>query len=816
MKDKEAGPLDQPANFNNHNHSLKGKTILLVNTGYIKKRFILQRLKKLGLTVVVLHREKNWAAPYVDHWIIADTYNHDAALRSVENFIAQNPEVKINGVITFWEDDVLLTSKIVDKFGFVGIPFKIARQARNKYLFREFCKNNNLPTPQHYLVKNEKDLKYVVENFAFPIVIKPAYGSSSAFVIKVEKKEDLGEIFSFVKRTISKNVESALSDGLDVFVEEYIDGDEVDIDLLVQNGKVKFYTISDNFSKERDIFFVDSGQAIPSSLPEKEQLALYEMSEEVLEKLGIQNGCIHFEAKSTKNGPVPIEVNLRMGGDYVYSYIKAAWGVDLIEAAVKIAFGEYIKIKKPETPKKYIVGWDLHSRESGILAELNISEKARKKAYVEEIHIYKEIGDPVLVPPEGYEYLGWITVSGDNILDARDNLEEVLKLISYKVVKFDEDSSLGKTARKSRFSAAVLNKNLLVHAAKVARIRRLSHRDQRKLHVGIACNLYYGSTDPIEKEFTATAINVEKALKSLGYKTSLFDFNDQYEAIQKLKKSNVDIVLNLGEQIHNSSFFKPHIASLLDSLQIPFTGSNLATLSMSLDKIKVKKLLHYHEIPTPKWDYAYEMDDEIERDLRYPLIVKPSSSDNSVGIENSSVVTNRKKLLQELERVIVGMKQPALIEEYIEGDEFDVSILGTDETDLQVLPLTRSIFKNLPEKYWHIYSYEAKWSGKPVFDKIIVQQPPKNLSKKLTTLITEIALDTYTIMDCFDYGQVEIRVDANNNPYVIELNPNPLLSKNESIVNAAKFIGMDFGGLLEEIIRLAVSRYQRRPASYQF
>ncbi len=798
-------------------HSLKNKTILLVNTGYIKKRFILQRLKKLGLTTVVLHREKNWAAPYVDHWIIADTYNHEVALRSVENFLVHNPKVKIDGVITFWEDDVLLTAKIVDKFGFIGIPFRIAKQARNKYLFREFCKANGLPTPQHFLVKNQKDLDFVVKNFTFPIVIKPAYGSSSAFVIKVEEEKDLPETFSFVKRTISKNVESALSDGLDIFVEEYIDGDEVDIDLLLQNGKVKFYSISDNFSKERDIFFVDSGQAIPSSLPDKEQLALYEMAEEVLEKLGVQNGCIHFEAKSTKSGPMPIEVNLRMGGDYVYSYIKDAWGVDLIEMAVKISTGEYIKIKKPETPKKYIVGWDLHSKESGILAELNISDKVKKKPYVEEIHIYKEIGDPILVPPEGYEYLGWITVSGDNILDARDNLEKILDLISYKVVKFDAESALGRTARKSRFSAAVLNKNLLAHAAKVARIRKLSHKDQKKLHIGIACNLYYGSSDPIEKEFTTTAVSVKKALESLGYRVSVFDFNDPYEALQKLRKNNIDMVFNLGEQIHNSSFFKSHIASLLDLSQIPYTGSSSATLSMSLDKIRVKKLLYYHDIPTPRWDYAYEMDDEIDKDLRYPLIVKPATTDNSIGISNNSVVTNKKKLLNELEKVIVGMRQPALIEEYIEGDEFDVSILGTDETDLQVLPLTRSIFKNLPDKYWHIYSYEAKWSGKAVFDKIIVQQPPKNLSRKLTSLITEIALDTYTIMDCFDYGQVEIRVDQNNNPYVIELNPNPLLSKNESIVNAAKFIGMDFGGLLEEIIRLAVSRYQRKTtASFQF
>mgnify|MGYP001613143694 CR=1 FL=1 len=99
-----------------NNTDLKNKTILIVNTGPIKKRFILQKLKKLGLKVVVLNKEKNWAQAYADHWILADTTNHRESISTIENFLASNPEIKINGAITFWEDDVLLTSKIIDKF----------------------------------------------------------------------------------------------------------------------------------------------------------------------------------------------------------------------------------------------------------------------------------------------------------------------------------------------------------------------------------------------------------------------------------------------------------------------------------------------------------------------------------------------------------------------------------------------------------------------------------------------------------------------------------------------------------------------------
>ncbi|OGY41210.1 MAG: hypothetical protein A2Y82_02130, partial [Candidatus Buchananbacteria bacterium RBG_13_36_9] len=346
--------------------SLTDKTILVVNTGTIKKRFIFQKLKKLGLKVVCLNKEKNWAASHVDYWIVADTTNQSECISALKEFIANNPEVKINGAITFWEDDVLLTSKIIDKFNFIGIPYDIAKKVRNKYLFREFCNENGIAAPKHLLIKTLADIENLPENFSFPLVIKPVYGASSAYVIKVNDKEDLKHTYQYIKKNISTATESALADGLDIFLEEYIEGDEVDIDIIMQNGKMKFRSISDNYQTQEP-FFVETGQAIPSSLPLYKQQELVAAAEETLEKLGLQNGVIHFEAKSTPNGPVPIEINLRMGGDYVYSYVKGCWGVDLIEYAVKVAFGEYVKIEKPSNPLKYIIGQDFRSDYSGVL-----------------------------------------------------------------------------------------------------------------------------------------------------------------------------------------------------------------------------------------------------------------------------------------------------------------------------------------------------------------------------------------------------------------------------------------------------------------
>ncbi len=802
-------------NGSSNGHSLAGRTILLVNTGSLKKKFTIQRLKALGLKIVVLNKEKNWAEPIVDHWILADTLNHNESLQAVKAFIASTADVKIEGALTFWEDDVLLTSKIIDKFNFIGIPFSVAKKARNKYLFREFCQNHGLSAPAHRLVKSNEDLNYIGQNFTFPLVIKPTYGSSSAYVIKLDNQEELLNTYNYLKKNISAEVESALNEGVEILVEEYIDGDEVDIDIVLQNGKIKFYSISDN-DRTNEPFFVETGQSIPSSLPTQNQQELMEMAEQTLEKMGVINGVIHFEAKSTKNGPVPIEANLRMGGDEVHSFVKGAWGVDLIEQAAKVALGIYVpKIHRPAQPRKYLSGKYFLSDNSGIVAKVDVAEDLKKHPNLEEIHFFKGLGDAFLVPPDGYDFLGWVVVSGYNPLDAQDNLREIVAKVNFDVVKFDSGSSLGKTSRKSRFSSAVLNKTLLTRAARLEKLRSVSKENQGKLHIGVLGNAVDENEEqPWAMSLAKVSESVASALKAKGYQVTFFDSADFPKVILDLKNSDVDLVFNLADKTNLSAPAKADMAAILEGLQIPYTGSSPLTLSLAQDKIKFKKMLSYHNIPTAKWDYAYAVDEDIDESLRYPLIVKPSTSDHSLGINNESVVNNKEELRAQLAHVIGKLGVPALVEEYIEGDEYDVSILGSDFDDFEVLPLSRTIFKNLPPEYRNIYTFEAKWGANPIYNDIIVQQPPKNISKKLETLLTEIALDTYNILDCQDYGRVDLRVDANDNPYVLELNANPSLDQAASIAQSAKILGIDYGDVLVEIITLAIKRYQQKPKNF--
>jgi len=787
----------------NHSNSLQGKTLLVVHTGFEHKKFIFPKLKRLGLTVIVLHKEKTSISPYVDHWLLADLNNHKECLTAIKTFLRDNPHIKIDGVITYWEESTLLTAKIADTFNLIGIPYNVTMKARNKYNFREFCLQNGIKTPKHLIINSPVDLQKAKEVLSFPVVIKPVYGSSSAFVIKVDNSNEIGDVFNYIKNNVSSHPDSSEWDDLSIMIEEYIDGDEVDIDMLLQNGKIKFWSISDNYQTSEP-FFVETGQAIPSSLPESSQKELLEMAEETLEKLGVYNGCIHFEAKSTSTGAVPIEVNLRMGGDEVYSFVKNAWGVDLVENAAKIALGKYLKINKPKAPKKYLTGKYFLSENSGVLVQLDVDEKIKTNRYLGEVHWDKEIGDVVLAPPEGYEFIGWITAYGENTIDAEDNLKQLIRNIHYSVAKFDSESTLGKTARRTRFSTASLKKDILIRAAKLENIKRINVSTLRKLKIGIACN----GCSLIENGNTSDGVYLKKLLEEIGYKVNLYDFDNLTNVFNDLKNSNTDLVINLTQKINNSVDQQPNGAALLEMLQIPYTGSDPYTLALTMDKIRTKKLMAYHQIPTPNWDYIYDRSDNIRDDLQFPLIVKPNNSNLWDNVTQDSIANNTTELNLKLDYIVNKMGKPALIEEYIEGEEYDVSILGTEEEDLEVLPLVQSSFTHMPAETWHIYSNDLELNK-----NIDVFQPAKKLSKKIESLITEISLDTYLSIGCRDYGRVEIRVDSDNNPYVIDINPDfpfetlkDLAStKTNKDQNNSKY----FSKLIEQIIDLTINRYKK-------
>jgi biotin carboxylase len=411
------------------NNSLKNKTLLVVNVATFKKKYILERLFELGIKIICINSEKiDWAAPYIQEWIIADTFNHEESINQIELFKNSSTNFVIDGVITFWEDDVLLTSKITDKFGFVGISYQISKNTRNKFAFREFCQNHAIPSPKHILIKDKNDLNGVYNTFDFPLIIKPVFGSHSAFVTKIENKNDCEKAVLYIRQHLSANIESALSDGSDILVEEYLDGQEIDIDLLIQDGVIKYFSITDN-EKTKEPYFVETGESTPSSLSARDQDNIIKMAKDAIQKLNIQNGCLHFEAKLTSKGPIPIEVNLRMGGGEVYFYNKNVWGVDLVEQAAKIALSIPCNPEKTNSPLVYMATEQFLPDHSGIINSIDIDKSLKDCDYVKELVFEKKPSEKILAAPEGFDCLGWVTVAGSSAADAKAKLEDVKKTI---------------------------------------------------------------------------------------------------------------------------------------------------------------------------------------------------------------------------------------------------------------------------------------------------------------------------------------------------------------------------------------------------
>jgi D-alanine-D-alanine ligase len=791
---------------------LKTKTLLVISSPSPKKKFIYQRLKELGPKMILMSSEANWVSKITDGFVECDPLDEVACVAKVEELVKTH---KIDGVITFWENAVPLAASLARRFGWIGNAPQAALNARNKYLTRQTLENAKLGKyqPAWALINGHGDLEKASARIGFPLVLKPAWGVKSQFVVKLDSLDEAKKAFDYIKTNMTPAFDPIYKYGTDILAEEYMDGAEIDLDLLVQNGDIKFHAFNDNFPT-KEPFFVETGDAMPSRHEDKDLSDTLKMAKEVVKALGLTTGALHLEAKITPSGPKLVELNARMGGDYLYDWIKTVWEVDLIEEASKIAVGGVCAPRRLKEPRCHLVGKYLIPEYSGVVTGVKLPQGRVDPAKVHEIAIQKEPGDAALVPPEGFETMGWIVGRGDTYAEAEENLDEALRQVSVNIARFDSTSSLGKTRRKNRFGAAQVSRRRILQSARIEKVRG-ADLGKKSLHVGILCNIFDaegGEEGAVHADLTSVGRNIQKAVESKGHRVTFFDMNETPLPFEKIANANVDMIFNVCERINNSSLLEPHAAAILDCLGIPYTGSNPLTLALCIDKIKVKKILEQHGLPTPKFDYVFQKDEPIREDLRYPLMVKLANMDNSIGISNQSVVTSLKALKEQVAMLLEKYNRPVLIEEFIEGDEVDVSIMGNEDR-VKVLPLSRSMFDDLPKGVWGIYPFQAKWEDNDVYSKIKVERPAK-YSQKLSALISEICLDAYRIFDCHDYARIEVRIDKAGNPYILEINPNPSINDGDCVPACAEVVGQSYADFIEEIMKECILRYKARPPYY--
>ena len=281
-------------------------------------------------------------------------------------------------------------------------------------------------------------------------------------------------------------------------------------------------------------------------------------------------------------------------------------------------------------------------------------------------------------------------------------------------------------------------------------------------------------------------------------------------AFEKFKQSKPDIVFNIAEGFNNLSR-ESQIPAMLDMLNIPYTGSDALTLGICLDKARTKEILSYYKIPNAKFLLVDKYTPLSNHSIEFPSIVKPVSEGSSKGIFNSSLVRNYDELNAEIKRVVDEYNQPAIIEEFLPGKEFTVAIIGNDDST-QILPIVEIKYENFPDNVEHLYSYEAKWildTKDNVFD---VFECPAAIDNDLEKQIKDAALRTYKVLRCKDWSRIDIRLDKNGTPNVIEINPLPGImpdpNENSSFPKAARAAGINYNEMIQRVLFEACKRYK--------
>jgi D-alanine-D-alanine ligase len=267
-----------------------------------------------------------------------------------------------------------------------------------------------------------------------------------------------------------------------------------------------------------------------------------------------------------------------------------------------------------------------------------------------------------------------------------------------------------------------------------------------------------------------------------------------------------DVVFNLCESLSGDARFEPLLPMLLEHAGIAYTGSPPVTLALALHKDKAKAVLRGAGVPTPE-AVCLETADVSAVALPFPLIVKPSREDASVGITASSVVHDRAELGQQVAAVIARYSQPALVERFIDGREIYVSMLGRSDGSVDLLPLHEIDFSEMPAGQPRIVSYAAKWEETSAEYRGTKPVRCSRLPDVVAAAISSVARAAFAAMELRDYGRQDVRLAADGTPYVIDINPNCDLSEDSGgFARAGRAAGLGYHEVVRRIVTLALQR----------
>ena len=323
------------------------------------------------------------------------------------------------------------------------------------------------------------------------------------------------------------------------------------------------------------------------------------------------------------------------------------------------------------------------------------------------------------------------------------------------------------------------------------------------MRVGIVFDAGSGDWDPKDvKAVRENAKSVQRALARAGHECVLIPVRlGDVRWLGRVQRC--DAVFNLCEGVNGIARYEDYAVAALDLTRVPFTGCTSWTVTIAHRKHIANTLLAAHGVPVPP--FALVNRGTVPTDLKFPLIVKPSGEDASVGIDSGSVCTTRKALKDRLTSV-AGKWEDTLVQEYVPGREVNIGFIGSE-----MLPISEIDFSDMPEGSWPIVTYAAKWDVGSAED--VGTQPvcPARLAPDLAKRVGAVARAAWQLIGQEKgYGRVDMRIAPDGQPFVLEVNPNPDISDDAGLSRMATARGWDYDALILKVLDEAVTRAERR------
>ena len=315
-----------------------------------------------------------------------------------------------------------------------------------------------------------------------------------------------------------------------------------------------------------------------------------------------------------------------------------------------------------------------------------------------------------------------------------------------------------------------------------------------------------GEKSPVTRTLDKKEVEEEvaDALTRLGHEPVMYELDGTQKSLLGIGRIECDLVFNLVESFADDDTADFKVAAFLELLGKKYTGSGTHGLLLAQDKAIAKKIFAFHGVHTPVFAKSYRGRLDFSHDLQFPVIVKPAREDGSIGIEFSAVVSSIKELMERMDWLHQHFDSPVLIEEYIEGRELYVGIIGNAKPE--ALPIIELDLSKLPEGTPRIAGAEVKWGKGTKAYRDTKSAIADGLPDETVFSLQQAALAAYQALELRDYGRIDVRLQADGRVHVIEANPNPWLSSRAEFAMAARKSGRTYPQLIEELVELAMAR----------